>query len=387
MIRRLIALFSSLGLAALLLVYLLVLTFLGTLEQQEIGLYEAQRKYFDSWFVRFPWPGGQFAMAMLAVNLIVGGVIRLRWRWSRAGILITHFGILLLLAAGWVKLAMSSDGFLKLEEGERSDRFTSYYEWELAVGVRAADGSSRELVWDGDELAGRRGDAVVTLAAAELPFTLEVARFARNAMPRQHAPQMHGAARAAAPIVDGFWLEPLPLHEIAETNVAGCYARLRWRDGREPADTILYGGEGLRPWTQFDGDAEYQIQLRRRTWQLPFVIQLEDFEMDWHPGTDKPRFFRSDVVKIDGDDVRPVRIQMNEPLRDRGYVFFQSNWGPQDGRPGRPYSVFSVVRNPSDKWPEIACWILAIGMLIHFFGKLVGHVLRESRRLALTEAP
>ncbi len=380
MLRALVQLFSSYGLAALVLVYLMVLTFLGTIEQGEIGLYEAQRKYFDSWFVRFPWPGGQLAMAVLAVNLIVGGVVRMHWRWSRAGILITHFGILLLLAAGWVKLVMSDDGYLRMYEGDRAAHFTSYYDWEVAVGVLSGDGS-REVVLDGREFTQRRAGAVTTLDAPALPFTLELSGFARNSMPRRNAPRFPTSAR----VVDGFYLEPRPLFEQAEANVAGIYATLRWRDGREPQESILWGAEETRPWTLFEGGAEYQISLRRRTWPIPFTLQLEDFDMAWHPGTRKPKYFQSDVLKIEGDDVQQVRIQMNEPLRDRGYVFFQSNWGPQDGSAGPQYSVFSVVRNPSDKWPEWACWIIALGLFLHFTSKFAGYADRERRRLTREE--
>ena len=75
--------------------------------------------------------------------------------------------------------------------------------------------------------------------------------------------------------------------------------------------------------------------------------------------------YRSDVKVLDDDETRALRIEMNEPLRKDGYVLFQSNWGPQDvPNPQRFYSVFTVVRNPSDKWPEIGMWVLSIAMLI-----------------------
>ncbi len=62
---------------------------------------------------------------------------------------------------------------------------------------------------------------------------------------------------------------------------------------------------------------------------------------------------------------------MNKPLRRDGYVLFQSSWGPSDAGPNdRLFSVFSVVKNPADQWPLIACLITTLGMSIHFGRKL-----------------
>ena len=47
---------SSFGFAVVLLLFLLLLTWLGTLEQVEFGLYEVHRRYFDSLFV-VRWAG------------------------------------------------------------------------------------------------------------------------------------------------------------------------------------------------------------------------------------------------------------------------------------------------------------------------------------------
>jgi hypothetical protein len=74
---------------------------------------------------------------------------------------------------------------------------------------------------------------------------------------------------------------------------------------------------------------------------------------------------------------------MNEPLRHKGFTFFQSSWGPADAKPGQPlFSTFSVVRNPADDLPLYACIIIAIGMLVHFIRKIGRHIKLESGRRA-----
>ena len=80
--------FGSLGLAATMMTFLLILTFLGTMDQTNMGIYQAQKKYFESWFVLDAWapwgspmiplPGGMLCMIIFTANLLVGGVLRLR---------------------------------------------------------------------------------------------------------------------------------------------------------------------------------------------------------------------------------------------------------------------------------------------------------------------
>jgi hypothetical protein len=101
-------LLSGFHLATATLFLLLVLTWLATLEQIDAGLYPTLTKYF-SW--KSPWlipelngkkvpiilPGGYYVSAMLLVNMILGGIIRIRKGWRQAGNLISHFGIVFML--------------------------------------------------------------------------------------------------------------------------------------------------------------------------------------------------------------------------------------------------------------------------------------------------
>src|SRR5437868_8068223 len=48
---RVVKVMSSFGLATTVLALLLLVTFLGTLEQVEHGLFDSQKKYFESWWI------------------------------------------------------------------------------------------------------------------------------------------------------------------------------------------------------------------------------------------------------------------------------------------------------------------------------------------------
>ena len=90
-------LFSSLGFTVVLLLFLALLTYLGTLEQIELGLFDVQKKYFeslflihDAGFIRVPLPGAGLVQLLLFFNISVGGVIRIRKGWKTCGILVSR---------------------------------------------------------------------------------------------------------------------------------------------------------------------------------------------------------------------------------------------------------------------------------------------------------
>ena len=158
--NRALELLSSLGLSCVLLLFLGLLTWLGTLEQVEYGLFDVQKRYFESFFllhsfgpVTFPLPGANLVLTLLFINLMVGGVLRLRRGAATIGVLTTHLGIALLLVAGFVKMYYSQDGHLTLYPTEQSNEFQSYYRWEIAVS----------------ELPGRRRAARAHRASGGLP--------------------------------------------------------------------------------------------------------------------------------------------------------------------------------------------------------------------------
>ena len=91
------------------------------------------------------------------------------------------------------------------------------------------------------------------------------------------------------------------------------------------------------------------------------------------------RDYSSYVTVQEGGKDRPVRIFMNNPLRQEGHVVYQTQFG-QDPRNRRFYSVFEVGRNPSDKWPEWSCYVIAVGLLIHFWRKLLLYVRAQARQ-------
>jgi len=408
-LRALVGFLGSMKLAVVLLVLIGLLTWFGTLAQVHKGLFEVQKEYFESWYVlcqlplsiggqallpldngkpfalTIPLPGAYPVMILLFFNLLVGGIARVRWQLRNIGVLIAHLGICLLLFAGFVTLHYSDAGYLSLYEpppegataGDRqtmSSVYVSHTEYELALLQDAGDAIVERPVPESVVAAARDG-ATVVLPAKGLPFRVEVHGFADNAEPRGKGPMFD----APAPVIDGVYLQPLPLATERERNVAGCYVTVLGDDGTRQQGIL--SGEESRPWSRFRAPFTFTVQgqrfgldLRRVTRQLPFAVALDEFRKTDHPGTMMAADFRSFVTVHEGSGenarTQQVQIYMNHPLRKDGYVLFQTNWGPQETRRPPFYSVFEVARNPSDQWPNYACWVIAIGMLVHFVLRL-----------------
>jgi len=377
--KKLWELSVSYGTACVLLIFLFLLTLFGTLEQVEHGLYAVQKKYFESWFlvhelggVPIPLPGGVLCMGLLSWNLVAGGLVRIRKSRATAGVIVVHVGILIMFAAGLVKLTASDDGYLRLYEGEESEEYVSYFLWEVIVFDADSPGEVAEFVVS-DEQIRLAEDEPVRVNHDLVPFELELRHFKENARPTRED--------TGLPLAGEWRLMELDREEEAEANIAGVYATARSATGGE--QTAILWGLAERPWVVESGGRRWAVHLRHKRYRMPFSIHLDKFTKLEHPGTDIPSEFSSDVTQSSGSEERAILIRMNEPLRDEGLVLFQSSWGPPNARPGeRLFSVFSVVRNPSDHWPLYSCIVIGIGLLIAFTQKLMKYVKAQNLQRA-----
>jgi cytochrome c biogenesis protein ResB len=182
------------------------------------------------------------------------------------------------------------------------------------------------------------------------------------------------------PVVEGFFVDPLPPAKENEANVAAVYATVIESAGGRRHESILYG-LSRQPWTVNVGGQDWGLMLRREQYQMPFTLELDEFEKVDHPRLNLAKSFSSDVTVKQAGTERQVKISMNEPLRQDGLVLYQASYGPGNARPGDPlYSTLAVVRNPADQYPLYACIVIAAGLTLHFTRKLVRHVRSQAQR-------
>lgn len=379
---------ASYALACILFVLLLVLVFLGTLDQVDNGLYHATQRYFTSMFVihhmfgviPVPLPGVHLLLILLAANVICGGMIRIKKDWRRYGVIIVHLGILVLLFGGIVQYAFATDGHMTLYPEEQSQVYESYFLNDIVISEANAEGQVTEYVIPDEAFSKMGEDDVVTFTHSDLPFDLVLSHYMVNCTP------MPASDLTRTPAVDGISLQSLKREQNAEQNLTGAYATLKHKDGAAETTGILLGRSiwsGVKPWAAQAGGKTWVVDLRKRTFPVPFTIRLDKFMMELYPGTEMAKNYESEVTKMENGVETRVNIRMNEPLRHEGYTFFQASWGPPGGKPGdRLFSTFAVVKNPADQWPLYACIIISIGLALHFTLKLTRYVRAETRRTA-----
>ncbi len=386
--RAFIRFLGSNGLATFLLILLFLLTLLGTWEQTNTGLYEVQKKYFESTFfplteeIPIPIPGVYLVLIVLSVNLMVGGVYRVKWQFSKIGVLIAHLGIAFLLISGFFTMKLAQHGQVTLYEGETAAEFVSHYDWELAVYKAPGPGRAKitEHLVSTPDLEAMGEDSFKgrsrKFTSETLPFTLELSDYLKNSWPKL----ARGNEAELPKVVDGVYLEERPLDATAEANVRGARLKVIEKNTGKVTETILWGRQRY-PFTLDVDGVRYAIDLRKVRKPLPFAVRLNEFIHERHPRTNMPKVFMSKVTKIENDVEQGVKISMNEPLRHKGYTLYQSSWGPPNAGPNQKlFSVFAVVKNPADQLPMWATLVICIGILWQALYRLLHYLKAEAGR-------
>lgn len=329
-----IAFWASLKLTTVCLFLLAVLVLWGTLDQVDQGLYLAQQRFFNSWFVPGLWvlPGARLVIWILFINLVTVLLTRFRYSWSNFGLILSHTGMIVLILSAFVSFHFSSESFMQLREAEQSNQASDYILWELAV-------------WQDDKK--------FTIREKEL----SVGKFFEVDGLKVYVKDKFLNARYFDTPFAGRIFKPLEIEKDFEKNNRAITLIL---DNRE---LTLVGEQEPSAFVTIN-DKQYIFELRRKAYKLPFAIQLLDVERDLHPGTQVAKSYRSKVKIIDKDAKRKFSISMNKPYRSGNYTVYQSSYG-QD-LDGNEFTVLAVVKNYGRLLPYISSLIISIGLFWHF---------------------
>jgi hypothetical protein len=337
------------GILFYLLPWLMVLLTAGTVAQKDLGIYQSQQIFFSSWIIwlgPLPLPGAYPTLGLLTACLTAKFILYSPWRWDRAGTIITHFGVLVLLGGGIITAATQKEGYLSIREGQRGNIVSDYHNRILSI---KKDGQHLASIPFDDLVAGQN-------ISADLPFTMTTLQSCANCQPApvNNPKNRHGLAAQMA-------ISPALSNKENETNLSGVTLALKGLPDEQ--DGIYVTMEEIPHVISVSiNDANYHIAMGREERGLPFSIELKDFKQDFYPGMMMARGFSSDVIVHDGDIEWPANISMNEPLRYKGYTLYQASFAE---KPDGQYSVFSVVQNKGRAFPYIASFLIFAGLLLH----------------------
>jgi hypothetical protein len=312
-----------------------------------------------------PFPGTSTVLWVLCLQLVLMVTFVLPLVWRKVGLWIVHGGLLLLLIGGFITEQMAVESQLTLTEGQTGHYTTSYQEWELAAWTTRGD-TNDVIAYPDDILRPGR-----SLRLDPHPATLLVKTYYPNA-----AAFTNMATGGVLPYINASRIasmEPRRPEKEAPMNAPGVIATLKV-PGEEDREILLYGLE-RNPLALTLGGQRVFLQLRRRNYPLDFSITLHDFIRTLHPGTEVAKSFESEIELHDGLSSRPVKIWMNNPLRHKGYTFYQASFSiDAQGE----HSTFAVVTNPGRLLPYISSLMVFGGMLLHFALHFLGYVRRTA---------
>ena len=379
---------SSLRLTVICLAASLVLVFAGTLAQVHYGLYFVQEQYFQSWFVwwylpagnfKIPvFPGGHLIGATLLVNLIAAMIRRFSWTWRKTGIQLIHLGIIIMLAGGLATDLLSVTSNMRIRQGTTKNYSEDTTRVELAV-TDLSDPRSEQITAVPGELLAAGG----TITHPVLPFRIVVREFYRNSDLQMIGESNSKAAPAAANGAGArISLKPKPrATRMEERDVMSAVLEIIPLKGGKSLGTWLVSDIMAEP-QEFDLDGRpWSLQLRSARYYKPYSLTLREFTHEVYPGTQIPKNFSSKIMLDDEEhhEHRQVVIYMNHPLRYLGETYYQSGFEPDNSG-----TILQVVRNPGYQAPYIACVIVSLGLIYQFTLHLVGFI---RRRIQSATAP
>lgn len=373
MLDRLIKLFTSLKLTAVLLALGLILVFWGTLAQVNLGLYKAQNEFFRSFLVfwqpagagwKLPvFPGGYLIGGLLLINLFAAHFRYYKAEKRKIGIAIIHLGIVLLLLGQLLTDLLSVESSMHIRNGGTANYSEAGMSYELAI-VDTSDAATDKVV----AIPGGRLEKSGDITHPAMPFTVRVKKFLPNSELSQKAADGFEAVKATQGSGQRIWWRALP-HETAmdKRNMPSGIIELATPQGT--LGTFLVSGYLSQPEAITYNGRGYQMELRSERFYKPFSLHLVEFRHDRYPGTEIPKDFSSLVrlERADTGEKREVRIYMNNPLRYSGETYYQASFDKDDQG-----TVLQVVRNPGWLTPYFACVMVSAGLIIQFLTHLVG---------------
>ena len=372
---------ASLRLTVVCLALGMLLVFLGTLAQVHWGIHQVQARYFQSLFVYWSppgasWkipilPGGYLLGTVLLANLLAAHATRFQLSKKKLGIILLHFGVILLLLGQLLTGLFARETQMRLDEGQTLGYSEAPREVELAV-IDATSPEYDQVVAIPEAVLAHEG----TIQNPHLPFTIKVQQFMPNSrlVMRSQAPEA-----PPSPATHGFGKkiavtpEPRTVKDD-ERDLSAAFIELA-----TPQDS-------LGTWLVSNAISEvqsfklngrtYSLLMRQRRFYKQFALTLLDFRHDRYAGTDIPKNFSSRVRLVDfqRNENREVLISMNDPLRYRGFTFYQSGFDNNDKT-----SILQVVKNPAMLMPYIACGLVALGLVMQFSMHLFGFVRKQRR--------
>lgn len=327
---------ASIKFLLLLLLWLMVILIIGTIEQKNIGLLASQQKYFFSFFFSVGpiiFPGGGLTISLFTISLLVQLLFNSRFRiLKKFGINLAHIGTLIMFIGAFYTFLFGIEGSLVLKEGESKNYFYNSQKRSLYLKNLA----SNSIVEKIDLINNNNSEMRIVKYYPGC-------KLVTNSTPKDNET---GFSRM-------FKFQEIPTSDDSLKCVEFNFHSKLYRifENMPKKQTVLIDS------------VEHYFELDYEAIALPFQVKLIDFQKKFHQGTMVSKSFKSIVTIIDNKLESQHIIEMNHPLRYKGYTFYQSSFSENsDGES----SELTVVKNEAAFIPYISTILIFLGLFIHF---------------------
>jgi hypothetical protein len=188
-----------------------LLVFLGSVAQVNEVLWNAQARWFKSWFI-FPqandpkwwilpvFPGGHLLGTVLLINLLAAHWKRFSWNFQKVGIQLTHLGIIMLLVGQFLTDEMANESMLSFSEGE-TKQYTEHHRHSELIFATDTGEKQEQVVAVPEAVVADKGQ----IQNPALPFTVRVLEYAVNGdvLERSKVVETYNQLKGALEIVEG----------------------------------------------------------------------------------------------------------------------------------------------------------------------------------------
>ncbi len=316
------------------------------------------------------------------IALLIGCLLVFK---KRAGIVLLHAGIGLLMSSEVLVGLGAVESQIRLKEGETANFADDIRTVQLAIVTPKDDRQNDVWTISKERLLGlptglaqyvprfsSKNPEFPLIADSRLPFKVKVVDYLQNAALRKAS-----VANKPNPATAGLGLEWLAEERRASTgtdsdssvDTSAAYVELIGNDGQSLGTRLLsieLSAADIPEKVNVAGK-DYDLYLRFKRYYKDYAVTLNDVKKEDYIGTSTPRNYESMVhIYDESRNVdREARIWMNNPIRFAGETFYQSGYF-KDEQTQTEMTTLSVVTNSGWMIPYVSCMIVAIGMLAQF---------------------
>ena len=303
---------------------------------------------------------------------------------KRAGIVLLHAGILLMMSNEIVVAMLHKETQMRLIEGEYKNYVDDIRTYELAFFDEKHPDGTKEIVIPKQLLIPGK-----IIDDERLPVKIKITHAFNNSMTVDKGTE--SAVSGDMGIANELALQQIPSVTGAESggkvNLPGIVAELTPRDNPDNTGTFVF------PVVLGMQDIFDEITVEKKTWKVglrfertykDYTIMLTDVRKDNYAGTDIEKNYSSDIRLVDPshNEDGEHHIWMNNPLRYSGETFYQSGYF-KDPQTGEESTTLQIVTNEGWMIPYVACMIVTVGMFYQFILTLVRFLNKKIRTAGL----